>query len=177
MKLHRERDQRRALLKSLVDSLVLRESIETTLPKAKWLSGYSDKLVNRAKKAQKNLADRRQVIKQLSTLEAAHKLVDDISPKLAGRTSGYFRIERTFIRRGDGAQMARISFIDELKKPKPSKAAKDSPAEAKISKPDKPTDASDTPTTAQPLVDTANKISQPIMPNQAPKRTGRRGDR
>jgi large subunit ribosomal protein L17 len=51
-KFGRERDQRRALIKSLADSLVLRESIQTTtLPKAKELSSYTEKLITKAKKA------------------------------------------------------------------------------------------------------------------------------
>jgi large subunit ribosomal protein L17 len=112
-KFGRERDQRRALIKSLANSLVLRESITTTLPKAKELSSYTEKLITKAKKG--DLHNRRQVISGLQTLEAAHKLVDDIAPKLSGRNSGYLRIERTDLRRGDNAQMATISFVDDLK--------------------------------------------------------------
>jgi large subunit ribosomal protein L17 len=111
-KFGRERDQRRALIKSLADSLVLRESIETTLPKAKELSSYTEKLITKAKKG--DLHNRRQIISSLATIEAAHKLVDEIAPKLTGRNSGYLRIERSDLRRGDGAQMARISFVDDL---------------------------------------------------------------
>jgi large subunit ribosomal protein L17 len=102
-KFGRKTDQRRALIKSLAESLVLRESIQTTLPKAKELSSYVEKLITKAKKG--DLHSRRQVISGLMTLEAAHKLVDDIAPKLNGRTSGHLRIERGDLRRGDGAQM------------------------------------------------------------------------
>jgi large subunit ribosomal protein L17 len=112
-KFGRERDQRRALIKSLADSLVLRESIQTTLPKAKELSSYTEKLITKAKKG--DLHNRRQVISGLATKEAAHKLVDEIAPKLKARTSGYLRIERDGLRRGDGAELARISFVDDLK--------------------------------------------------------------
>jgi large subunit ribosomal protein L17 len=111
-KFGRERDQRRALIKSLADSLVLHESVETTLHKAKELSGYTEKLITKAKKG--DLHNRRQVISGLATKEAAHKLVDEIAPKLKARNSGYLRIERGDLRRGDGAQMARISFVDDL---------------------------------------------------------------
>ena len=69
-KFGRERDARRALLKSLADSLILRESIETTLPKAKEVASYTEKLVTKAKKG--GLHNRRQVITALNTLEAAH---------------------------------------------------------------------------------------------------------
>jgi large subunit ribosomal protein L17 len=118
-KFGRTRDQRRALVKGLADSLVIRESIETTLPKAKEVASYTEKLITKAKKG--GLHNRRQVISGLSTLEAAHKLVDDIAPKLKGRTSGHLRVEKTDMRRGDAAQLARVSFVDDLKdKPKPA---------------------------------------------------------
>lgn len=117
-KFGRERDQREALLKGLADSLILRESIETTLPKAKEVMGYTEKLITKAKKG--GLHNRRQIISGLSTLEASHKLVDEIAPKLGGRVSGHLRVKRTTERRGDGVQLARVSFVDDLsKKAKP----------------------------------------------------------
>ena len=122
-KLGRERDQRRALLKGLATSLVMEESIETTLPKAKELVRYIEKLITKAKKG--NLANRRAVIAGLSTQVAAVKLVDQIAPQLAGRTSGHVRVERTRLRVGDGAQMAIVEFVDELRPmPKAAKEAK-----------------------------------------------------
>lgn len=111
-KFGRERDQRKALIKGLADSLVIRESIETTLPKAKEVASYTEKLITKAKKG--GLHNRRQVIAGLHTLEAAHKLVDDIAPKLKNRTSGHLRVEKTDLRRGDAAQLARVSFVDDL---------------------------------------------------------------
>lgn len=120
-KFGRQRDQRRALIKSLADSLVIRESIETTLPKAKEVASYTEKLITKAKKG--GLHNRRQVIAGLHTLEAAHKLVDDIAPKLKNRTSGHLRVEKSGLRRGDAAQLATVSFVDDLKdKPKPAAA-------------------------------------------------------
>ncbi|MFC2574822.1 MAG: 50S ribosomal protein L17 [Candidatus Saccharimonas sp.] len=122
-KLGRERDQRRALLKGLATSLVMEESIETTFPKAKELVRYIEKLITKAKKG--NLANRRAVIAGLSTQVAAVKLVDQIAPQLTGRTSGHVRVERTRLRVGDGAQMAIVEFVDELKPmPKTVKEAK-----------------------------------------------------
>lgn len=112
-KLGRQRDQRRALLKGLATSLVVEESIETTLPKAKELVRYIEKLITKAKKG--DLANRRTVIAGLSTQVAATKLVDQIAPQLTGRTSGHVRVERTRLRVGDGAQMAIVEFVDELK--------------------------------------------------------------
>ncbi len=122
-KLGRQRDQRRALLKGLATSLVMEESIETTLPKAKELVRYIEKLITKAKKG--NLANRRAVIAGLSTQLAAVKLVDQIAPQLTGRTSGHVRVERTRLRVGDGTQMAIVEFVDELKPmPKAAKEAK-----------------------------------------------------
>jgi large subunit ribosomal protein L17 len=120
-KFNRERDQRRALLKGLADSLVKYESIETTLEKAKEVVPYTEKLVTKAKKG--DLHNRRQVLQGLQTVASAHKLVDEIAPKLKGRNSGHFRIEKTRTRRGDNAQLARVSFVDDLKEAPVAKAA------------------------------------------------------
>ncbi len=112
-KFNRERDQRNALIKGLADSLVKYESIETTLPKAKEVLPYVEKLITKAKKG--DLHNRRQIISELQTIASAHKLVDEIAPKLGARSSGHLRIEKTGMRRGDNAQMARVSFVDDLK--------------------------------------------------------------
>jgi len=124
-KLHRERDQREALVKGLADSLVKHESIETTLPKAKELVPYIEKLITKAKKG--DLHNRRQILSSLQTQESAHKLVDDLAPKMKGRNSGHVRIEKTRTRRGDNAQLARVSFVDDLKEAPVAK-----PAEKKV---------------------------------------------
>ncbi len=130
-KFHRERDQRSALLKGLADSLIKYESIETTLPKAKEVVPYVEHLVTKAKSG--GLHNRRQIISSLQTLEAAHKLVDEIAPKLKGRNSGYLKITKTGLRRGDNTQMAKVSFVDSLKEAPVSKPAA-RPAAAKAGK-------------------------------------------
>ena len=137
-KFHRERDQRRALIKGLADSLVKYESIETTLHKAKEIVPYVEKLITKAKKG--DLHNRRQVLSGLQTIESAHKLVDEIAPKLKGRTSGHLRVEKTGVRRGDNTQLARVSFVDDLKaapvsKPAAAVAEKPVPKVAPASKP------------------------------------------
>ena len=109
-KFGRETDQRRALMKGLAESLVLHEKIETTLPKAKEIVPYIEKLITKAKKG--DLHSRRQVIADLMTVEAAHKLVDELAPKLKSRNSGHVRVERTSLRRGDNAQLATVSFVE-----------------------------------------------------------------
>ena len=130
-KFGRERDQREALMKSLANSLVLHESIETTLPKAKEVSRYTEKLITKAKVG--GLHNRRQIIQSLMTLEAAHKLVDEIAPKLAARDSGYLSVKRSSVRRGDGAQLAKVGFVDDLAAK--VKAAKAEPKKIEAKKP------------------------------------------
>lgn len=173
-KFGRQRDQRRALLKSLADSLILRESIETTLPKAKEVASYTEKLITKAK--QGGLHNRRQIISSLMTLEAAHKLVDEMSPKLSGRDSGYFRVVRTISRRGDNAQMASVSFVDDLAKKAPKKVPKAAidkvnQTKTETTKPEKSA------TTRKPAAEPTSKISSAHASKQTAKRTGRRGDR
>jgi large subunit ribosomal protein L17 len=120
-KFHRERDQRRALLKSLAESLVKYETIETTLPKAKEVVPYVEKLITKAKVG--DLHQRRLILASLQTVASAHKLVDEIAPKLGARSSGHLRVKRTVLRRGDNAQMARVSFVDDLKEAPVAKSA------------------------------------------------------
>jgi large subunit ribosomal protein L17 len=129
-KFGRRRDQRQALLKSLAEALIRHQSVETTLPKAKAVINYTEKLITKAKKA--DLASRRQVIAGLQTIETAHKLVDELAPKMSGRNSGYFRVKRTGWRRGDNAEMAKVSFVDDLK-PKADGSAAEKAAKAKES--------------------------------------------
>jgi large subunit ribosomal protein L17 len=114
-KFGRERDQREALIKGLAESLIIHESIETTLPKAKEVVPYVERLITKAKKG--DLHNRRQVIAGLLTITTAHKLVDDLAPKMKGRVSGHLRIERTTVRRGDHAQLAKVSFVDNFTTP------------------------------------------------------------
>ncbi len=174
VKFGRERDQRRALLKSLADSLILRESIETTLPKAKEVASYTEKLITKAK--QGGLHNRRMVISSLMTIEAAHKLVDELSPKLLGRSSGYFRVVRTVSRRGDNAQMASVSFVDDLSK----KSTKVEPKTADKTASKKGAKSKKSEATAKPkatLLSDKQKISAKTSTTQAARRTGRRGNR
>jgi len=108
-----ERDQRRALLKGLATSLIEHGKIETTLMKAKEIVPYVEPLITKAKIG--DLHNRRQIVAALSTVEAAHKLVDEIAPKLTGRNSGHLRIVRTTVRVGDNTQLAEVSFVDDIK--------------------------------------------------------------
>jgi large subunit ribosomal protein L17 len=120
-KFGRETDQRRALMKGLADSLIKYESIETTFVKAKEIVPYMEKLITKAKIG--DLHNRRQIVSSLQTVESAHKLVDEIAPKLTGRNSGHLRVVRTSVRRGDNTQLARVSFVDDLNEAPVAKAA------------------------------------------------------
>jgi large subunit ribosomal protein L17 len=131
-KFGRERDQRNALIKGLATSLVIYGRIETTLQKAKEVVPYLEDLITKAKKG--DLHNRRMVLSGLSTVAASHKLVDEIAPKLTGRTSGHLRIKTTRLRTGDNAQLAEVSFVDDITtapvaEEKPKAAAKPAKAE------------------------------------------------
>ena len=111
-KFGRETDQRTALTRGLMRSLFKYKSINTTLAKAKEIRRPAEKLITIAKKG--DLAARRTVIARLNDQETGNELIDVIAPQLK-RNSGYLRIERTGFRRGDNAEMATISFVDEIK--------------------------------------------------------------
>ena len=110
-KFGRETDQRLALTRGLMCSLIRYQSITTTLARAKEIRRKMEKLITMAKKG--GLHNRRLVIARLNDLEAATILVDIIAPQIE-RNSGYLRIERAGFRRGDNSEMATISFVDEL---------------------------------------------------------------
>lgn len=108
-KFGRERDQRRALLKSLVNSLILHGKITTTEAKAKELRPVVEKLVTLARK--ESLANERLIISRIGTKKNASKLVKEIAPKYAARNGGYTRITKLPRRAGDASPMALIEFV------------------------------------------------------------------
>lgn len=110
-KFGRETDQRRALLRGLMCSLIKYQAITVTLARAKEMRRGTEKLVTIAKKG--GLANRRLLISRLDNLEVADLLMDVISPQIK-RNSGYLRIERTGFRKGDHTEMAIISFVDSI---------------------------------------------------------------
>ena len=121
-KFGRERDQRNALKRGLMISLILNKSIKTTLPKAKEIRRPMEKLITIAKKG--DLASRRRVIADLGgNYEVAGELVDKIAPKIK-RSSGYLRVVKLDESRvGDNAPMARIEFVDEFNSDKQEDAS------------------------------------------------------
>ena len=108
-RLSRTSSHRKALLKNMAIALIEREKIETTVPKAKELRRYVEKLVTTARGA--DLNTHRAVFKALQDKEATKKLINEIAPKYEGRNGGYTSIIKTRIRRGDATQMAFISFV------------------------------------------------------------------
>jgi large subunit ribosomal protein L17 len=135
-KFSRERDQRRALLKSLANSLVLFETMTTTVAKAKEVAPYVEKLVSFAKTG--TLADRRVLRSRLTTDQAVKKLVEELAPAWKERQGGYTRVIKAGNRGGDNAPVAVVSLVlPEGLKPAPE-AAK---AEAKAAAPKKATTA------------------------------------
>jgi len=118
-KLGRKRDERRNLIKGLATSLFEEGSITTTLPKAKTVVPYAERLMTHAKKG--TLAGKRKVFAGVTTKEAAHALIDEWAVELDDRDSGHFRIIKQGHRKGDDALMATMSFVEPSKKqPKPA---------------------------------------------------------
>lgn len=109
-KLGRTSSHRSALLKNLTIAIVKSNKIETTLPKAKELRGYVERLITKAKK--NDLNAHRFVFAALQDKAATNKLVTEIAPKYSTRNGGYTRIIKTRIRRGDAAEMAFIELVD-----------------------------------------------------------------
>lgn len=135
--LGRDKDQRTALFKSLVRSLILEESIKTTQPKAKAVKGLVDKIITQAKSE----TSKRMVSQFLVHKNVTDKLDKDLLPRLKSRTSGYTSMVKLGARLGDGAMMVKLSLIldagkapksAEVKSEKPVKEAKSEIVEAEV---------------------------------------------
>ncbi|MFA6459446.1 MAG: 50S ribosomal protein L17 [Candidatus Paceibacterota bacterium] len=109
-KFGREKTQRHALLRSLARNLIRDSRIQTTLPKAKELRPFVEKLVTKAKS--NTIATRRLLSARLHGAPEVKKLVDEIGPKYATRKGGYTRIIRMPTRELDGSAMALIEFVE-----------------------------------------------------------------
>jgi large subunit ribosomal protein L17 len=110
-KFGRETDQRRALKRGLMCSLIEYQSITTTLARCKEIRRETEKLITLARKG--GLANRRLIIARLNSVETAALLCDVVASQIK-RDSGYLRIERAGYRRGDNAEMGTISFVDDI---------------------------------------------------------------
>jgi large subunit ribosomal protein L17 len=108
-KLGRTSSHRKALLKNLSIALIKSGKIETTLPKAKELRSYFEKLITKARVGDSNA--HRIIFSYLQDKESTKKLINEIAPEYQTRNGGYTRITKTRTRRGDGAFMAFIELV------------------------------------------------------------------
>lgn len=127
-KLSRDKNQRAALFKSLVQSLLLSESIQTTEAKAKAIKGLVDKIITQAK----STATRRLVNQFLVSKQTQEKLVKELLPRLKDRQSGYTSIVKLGPRQGDGAMMVKMSLL--MSQGPVAKEAKPAKEEKKMAK-------------------------------------------
>ena len=125
-KLGRTTSHRTALLRNLATALFERERIRTTLPKAKELRPFAEKLITLAKSEGDRLHARRLAAREIQDAQVLKKLFDTIGPRFATRPGGYTRILRLGSRKGDGAEMAYLELVGYEYKPagKEEKAAK-----------------------------------------------------
>ncbi len=119
-KLRRNPAQRKALLRNLSASLIEKNRIETTLAKAKAVRPIVEKLVTMGKSG--DLADKRRAFAYLYKRETVHVLFNEVAPRFMDRQGGYTRIIKSDFRKGDGAEMAIIEFVDYIYKKKAKKS-------------------------------------------------------
>jgi large subunit ribosomal protein L17 len=138
-KLGRKTPHRISMFRNLVTSLLDKERIRTTLPRAKEVRPIAERMITLGKR--ESLHARRQALAFVRDAEVVSKLFKDLAPRFAQRNGGYTRIVRLGFREGDGAQMAILELIGsgykapkaEGKKGKKGKKAEKQtpPAEAK----------------------------------------------
>lgn len=109
-KLSRTKNQRKALFKGLISSLVIHGRIKTTEAKAKAIRGLVDRLITKAKTG--GLHGRRQVAAILHNKKVVNRLVDEIAPRFSGRPSGFTRLLRLGPRKGDQAMIVELSLVE-----------------------------------------------------------------
>lgn len=112
----RTANQRKALLRGLLASLIKYERIETTIAKAKAVRELAERLVTFGKKG--DLHSRRIALSYLPNKNLIKKLFDEIAPRFADRNGGYVRIIKTGFRIKDSAPLAIIEFVDYSKSEK-----------------------------------------------------------
>jgi large subunit ribosomal protein L17 len=140
-KLGRVSEHRTALLRNQAMALIRHERIETTMPKAKELRPFVERLITIAKRGVasgdangKSLHARRLVLAELPDKDVVGKLFESIAPRYAERPGGYTRILRVGFRRGDSAEVAQVELVGSEYSPKSAeerKAEKEEAASAK----------------------------------------------
>lgn len=117
-KLGRVTEHRIAMLRNQAHALLQHERIETTMPKAKELRPFVERIITLAKRGLaggeangKSLHARRLVLRDIQDREIVSKLFDTIAPRFEARPGGYTRILRLGYRRGDSAEIAQIELV------------------------------------------------------------------
>ena len=116
-KLGRVTEHRLAMLRNQAMALLRHERIETTVPKAKELRPFVERLITIAKRGVASGADgrtlhaRRLVLAELPDKDVVAKLFDTLAPRFAERPGGYTRILRIGFRRGDAAEVAQMELV------------------------------------------------------------------
>lgn len=121
-KFSRNTAHRKALLRNLSLAILQREVIKTTLPKAKELRPFIEKLLTIAKKD--TLANRRLAISILGNNLVVDKLFKEIGPRIVNRNGGYTRIMKFGFRTGDKAPMAIFELVDRIIEEQPEEEKK-----------------------------------------------------
>ena len=109
-KLGRTSAHRTAMFANMSASLIKHEQLVTTLPKAKELRPFGEKLVTLAKKG--DLHARRIAISRVRDVDQVGKLFATLGPRYRARSGGYIRVLKAGYRHGDNAPMAVIEFVD-----------------------------------------------------------------
>jgi len=109
-KLSRKSGHRTALFRNMTAALIKHEQIHTTLPKAKELRPYVEKLITLAKRG--GLSNRRLAMSRLQDETQLKKLFDTLAERYSDREGGYTRIIKAGYRGSDAAQMAIIEFVE-----------------------------------------------------------------
>ena len=108
--LGRNSSHRKAMYRNMIASLVDKEVIVTTLPKAKELRMVFEPLVTRAKVD--TLANRRLLLSRINNKDAVHKLFAELGPRYEKRPGGYLRILKYGFRKGDNAPLAVVELVE-----------------------------------------------------------------
>ena len=109
-KLNRTSSHRTSMFKNMMTSLIEHEEIKTTIPKAKELRGFLERLITISKVD--TVAKRRIVFSRIRSKEAVAKLFNDLGPRFKERPGGYLRILKCGYRAGDKAPMAIVQLVD-----------------------------------------------------------------
>lgn len=109
-KFSRTHNQRKALFKNLINSLIIHGAIKTTEIKAKAIRGLVDKLITRGKTG--TLQARRLIGAFLQNKKVVEKIVDELGPIFKNRKGGFTRIIRLGQRGGDNAMMVRLELVE-----------------------------------------------------------------